>query len=129
MTRAEAIDILRVIAAPRESKRIFDEFIQARDMAIKALEEPEVAIKDCRNCKYGNYNDHLETHFCYNPNECVEWNLWEPSAQPKQEEFEWCHDCKEYDQTAHCCHRWTKVIRQTVEELKAKECDKDGKKR
>ena len=34
------------------------------------------------------------------------------------EEFEWCHDCKEYDQKAHCCPRWTKVIRKTVEELK-----------
>lgn len=42
-----------------------------------------------------------------------------PSAQPEPEEFEWCTDCKEYDQTAHCCHRWTKVIRQTVEEIKA----------
>lgn len=40
------------------------------------------------------------------------------SAEPEQEEFEWCHDCKEYDQEQHCCHRWTKVIRQTVEELK-----------
>ena len=34
------------------------------------------------------------------------------------EEFEWCHDCKEYDQNAHCCHRWTKVIRNTVNDLK-----------
>ena len=34
------------------------------------------------------------------------------------EEFEWCHDCKEYDQEEHCCHRWNKVIRKTVEELK-----------
>lgn len=33
-------------------------------------------------------------------------------------EFEWCTDCKEYDQKKHCCHRWTKVIRQTVEEVK-----------
>jgi len=33
-------------------------------------------------------------------------------------EFEWCHDCKEYDQNAHCCHRWTKVIRTTVNDLK-----------
>ena len=40
MTREEAIDILRVISPPRESKRIFDEFVQAIDMAIKALEEP-----------------------------------------------------------------------------------------
>lgn len=36
----------------------------------------------------------------------------------KHEEFEWCHDCAEYDQVHHCCHRWTKVIRNTVEELK-----------
>ena len=41
-----------------------------------------------------------------------------PAAEPEPEEFEWCHDCKEYDQEKHCCHRWTKVIRQTVEEVK-----------
>ena len=39
-------------------------------------------------------------------------------AQPN-EEFEWCHDCREYDKDAHCCHRWTKAIRKTVEELEA----------
>lgn len=42
-----------------------------------------------------------------------------PSVEPEQEEFEWCHDCKEYDQEKHCCHRWTKVIRKTVEEVKS----------
>jgi hypothetical protein len=46
-----------------------------------------------------------------------------PPAQP--EEFEWCHDCKEYDQQVHCCHRWTKVIRNTVKELKTER--KNGK--
>lgn len=40
----------------------------------------------------------------------------EVDAEPV--EFEWCHDCKEYDQNAHCCHRWTKVIRNTVNDLK-----------
>ncbi len=39
MTNKEAIDILRVINPPRENKRIFDKFMQARDMAIKALEK------------------------------------------------------------------------------------------
>ncbi len=39
MTKEEAIDILRVINPPRESKRIFDEFVQAIDMAIEALTE------------------------------------------------------------------------------------------
>jgi hypothetical protein len=32
--------------------------------------------------------------------------------------FRWCTTCKEYDQEKHCCHRWTKVIRNTVEEMK-----------
>ena len=40
-----------------------------------------------------------------------------PSAE--QEEFEWCTDCKEYDKDAHCCHRWTKCIRQTIDEIKS----------
>lgn len=29
---------------------------------------------------------------------------------------EWCTDCKEYDKEQHCCHRFTKVIRQAVED-------------
>ena len=39
-----------------------------------------------------------------------------PSAE--EESFEWCTDCKEYDQEKHCCPRWTKVIRNTVEEIR-----------
>lgn len=35
------------------------------------------------------------------------------------ETFEWCTDCKEYDHKNHCCHRWTKRIRDTVEEMKS----------
>ena len=45
-----------------------------------------------------------------------------PATQPPLEEFEWCTDCKEYDHERHCCHRFTKVIRQTVEELKVVRC-------
>ena len=36
---------------------------------------------------------------------------------------EWCLGCKEYDQEHHCCHRFTKVIRQTVEECKKERPD------
>ena len=39
-----------------------------------------------------------------------------PAVQ--EEEFEWCTTCREYDQEKHCCHRWTKVIRQTVKEIR-----------
>lgn len=50
-----------------------------------------------------------------------------PSADQEYQEFEWCHDCKEYDQEKHCCHRWTKVIRQTIEELKAQKPETTAK--
>lgn len=40
-----------------------------------------------------------------------------PLIEIADTEWEWCHDCKEYDQEAHCCHRWTKVIRKTIAEL------------
>ena len=33
------------------------------------------------------------------------------------EEYEWCTECKEYDQEKHCCPRWNRFIRKTVEEL------------
>ena len=39
-----------------------------------------------------------------------------PSAQPELDE--WCTDCKEYDQERHCCPRFNRVIRKTVEEIK-----------
>ena len=32
--------------------------------------------------------------------------------------YQWCTDCKEYDHEKHCCHRWSNVIRNTVEEMK-----------
>ena len=43
-----------------------------------------------------------------------------PSAE--SESFEWCDTCKEYDQEAHCCHRYSKVIRKTVEEMQVVRC-------
>lgn len=39
-----------------------------------------------------------------------------PSAQPEPEEFEWCTDCKEYDQERNCCPRWNRVIRNTLKD-------------
>ena len=41
-----------------------------------------------------------------------------PSVTQEPQTFKWCTDCKEYDQEKHCCHRWSKVIRNTVEEMK-----------
>lgn len=39
--------------------------------------------------------------------------------QPELHYDEWCTDCKEYDQKRHCCPRFNRVIRETVEEYKA----------
>ena len=38
--------------------------------------------------------------------------------EQESQTFKWCTDCREYDQEKHCCHRWSKVIRDTVEEMK-----------
>ena len=48
-----------------------------------------------------------------------------PAIEPT-EEFEWCTDCKEYDQEKHCCHRWTKVIRKTIAEIEEEYKPKRG---
>ena len=44
-----------------------------------------------------------------------------PSAQPDLDE--WCTDCKEYDQERHNCPRWNRVIRKTVDELRAEQAE------
>lgn len=38
------------------------------------------------------------------------------SAQPERRYDEWCNTCKEYDQEKHCCPRWNRVIRTTLQE-------------
>jgi len=45
--------------------------------------QPEQAVKDCRNCKHGKYNDYHDTYFCYNEEDCSNWDKWETSAQPE----------------------------------------------
>ncbi len=40
------------------------------------------------------------------------------ALEQEPQTFKWCTNCKEYDQEKHCCHRWSKVIRNTVEEMK-----------
>ena len=75
---------------------------QAALDAIKKLEKPAPTAQ------------HLSAIF-----DCEDTIKALPSAQPEPEEFEWCHTCREYDQEKHCCHRWTKVIRKTVDDMKA----------
>ena len=39
-------------------------------------------------------------------------------VEAHRDTFEWCNGCKEYDNERHCCPRWSKHIRDTVEETK-----------
>ena len=58
------------------------------------------AIKDCRNCKHGKYNDHYNANFCYSNDNCVNWDKWEPSEynieQPQCDCCNW-HDLEAGD--------------------------------
>ena len=47
---------------------------------------------------------------------------WIDAIYAASESFEWCNGCKEYDQEQHCCHRFSKVIRQAFEEMKVVHC-------
>lgn len=77
--------------------------------------------RDCENCA------HARPFGGENDNRCDAWEcefidrkeaIEAYKARKNDTEWEWCRDCKEYDQEAHCCHRWTKVIRKTVEDVK-----------
>ena len=80
-----------------EAIKVVDAYLQIREC--DEIWDSIRAIRDCLECAKDEIAEYI------------------PSAE--EEEFEWCHDCKEYDQDAHCCHRFSKRIRQAVEEIKA----------
>ena len=42
---------------------------------------------------------------------------WWNAEYKEPQTFKWCADCKEYDTEKHCCHRYSKVIRDAVAEI------------
>lgn len=48
-----------------------------------------------------------------------------PSAEREYAVDEWCHDCKEYDTEKHCCPRFNRVIRTTLNERRGKWIERD----
>lgn len=70
---------------------------------------PEV----CEECKFYPNCDHMTQ------DDMTELTIKDLEAlEQEPQTFKWCTTCKEYDQEKHCCHRWSKVIRDTVEEMK-----------
>lgn len=85
------------------------------DLAVEALEklpsaESERAIKDCRNCKHGNYNDHWDTYFCYHSGDCNAWDKWEPSARPERKTGEWIANGDIPKECPFCGEDWDKYV-------------------
>lgn len=89
------------------------------NILIKGMEMP----KSCAECRltdgvicYGTADEN-DDYILGEETYAIQRARFCPLIEMDDTEWEWCHDCKEYDQEAHCCHRWTKVIRQTVAEL------------
>lgn len=83
----------------------------------KALACGEAVSADCIGRKSCEECEHY-----YSVRKCKESLAMAIDALEKvkksEETFEWCTDCKEYDQEKHCCHRFTKTIHYTLEEVK-----------
>jgi len=95
MTNREAIDILRVINPPRENKRIFDKFMQARDMAIKALENQEQdrwhsVVKEGNPKESNNYLVTLEKNKVMEDFYHVPDNEWSTASRIGCSIVAWC---------------------------------------
>ena len=107
ISRAEAVKTIH--------KKCDEEGLLGRyDIEWTLDEVPSVSVKrikaekDCRNCKYGKWNDHFDNYLCYNPKNCTDWNLWESeecvSAEQTvgewqanfngQEWYMYCTNCK-----------------------------------
>ena len=72
-----------------------DKSVTPNDIMRFPSAKPEREIKDCRNCKHGNYNDHWGTYFCYYSGDCNDWDKWEPSAESEYKELQdWKTDFK-----------------------------------
>lgn len=77
----------------------------------KAIEILEIR-KNCMEC--------VTLVGCKNCDDAFDFAIECIKERYEQEQtFEWCHDCKEYDKENHCCHRWSKVIRTTIADIKA----------
>ena len=63
------------------------------------------------------YCEKIELKVETRPCDCPLVEVSEPSYTDA-----WCHDCSEYDNEHHCCHRWSHVIRKTVDELQLVHC-------
>lgn len=120
MTREEAIHILYGVRANylnHDDWQIRDRY-KSLCMAINALEQEPCEDAISREKAINLLNKYF-TRLYYDHAEClIEEFEALSSVQPKYNANEWCKDCKEYDHDKHCCPRFNKVVRKTIEEIK-----------
>lgn len=84
---------------------------------------PEYKGKPYFSIKYTENGQECIGYGTYKPEVLSEYlkEYFMPSAQPEYKLDEWCEDCKEYDHERHCCPRFNRVIRETLEEIQAEQ--------
>ena len=74
-----------------------------------SADRPIKAIQDCRNCKYGKYNERYSEYFCYHNGECVNYDLWESGEElADRPHGEWIkHEIEDTCRWVECseCHK------------------------
>jgi hypothetical protein len=92
-------------------------------MTKKIAEKIVKGITDKIECNTADIDDWAE-FWGFTREEYEEFlNMAIEAIEQEPQTFEWCTDCREYDQKKHCCHRWSKVIRNAVEEMKQQPCE------
>ena len=117
MTREEAIEEIRYYCADSEEiiKALEQEPTPKNNLAVDCISR-EQALRELKESAEHHANDSREEVLLRRDRDIIKAL---PSVTPQEQQtFKWCTDCKEYDQEKHCCHRWSKVIRDTVEEMK-----------
>lgn len=83
ISRQAAIDLAKDLMIPGADYLQHNQAIMNYEAELVRLTpaqpEPSIeAIKDCRNCKHLKYNDYHNEHFCYNTEDCLNFDMWKP---------------------------------------------------
>ena len=125
MKREDAIREINKVFIPRVAKDIIESLSNyseiptgsttKNDLGVDCISR-EQSLRELKESAEHHANDSREEALLRRDRDIIRAL---PSVTPQEPQtFKWCTDCKEYDQDEHCCHRWSKAIRDTVEEMK-----------
>ena len=123
MTREEkqkAIDALKIsVPIKALTQEEFNDYIQTLNKVMDWLEQEPTTKNDLGVDCISRFEVTEILNSEYDIDKMLDRVDELPSVTPQEPQtFKWCETCKEYDQEKHCCHRWSNVIRDTVEEMR-----------